>query len=76
MTHTRILLSLIGTLVLLVAYVLATIGCIKLLFVDRRMAVPMWEVVIPLAAPHERRHWHTGCWHGEQRRQAGNTRRR
>ena len=32
------------------AYVLATIGCIKLLFVDRRMAVPMWEVVIPLAA--------------------------
>jgi len=40
----------IGTLILLVAYVLATIGCIKLLFVDRRMAVPMWEVVIPLAA--------------------------
>jgi len=40
----------IGTLILLVAYVLATIGCIKLLFVDRKMAVPMWEVVIPLAA--------------------------
>ena len=40
----------IGTLILLVAYVLATIGCIKLLFVDRRMAVPMWQVVIPAAA--------------------------
>ena len=40
----------IGTLILLVAYVLATIGCIKLLFVDRKMKVPMWEVVIPLAA--------------------------
>jgi ABC-type multidrug transport system permease subunit len=26
----------IGTLILLVAYVLATIGCIKLVFVDRR----------------------------------------
>jgi hypothetical protein len=34
------------------------------------------KVVIPLAAPHERRHWHAGCWHGEQRRQAGNARRR
>ena len=40
----------IGTLILLVAYVLATIGCIKLLFVDRKMSVPMWEIVIPLAA--------------------------
>ena len=29
---------------------LATIGCIKLLFFDRKMAVPMWEIVIPLAA--------------------------
>jgi amino acid transporter len=40
----------IGTLILLVAYVLATVGCIKLLFVDRRMTVPMWEIVVPLAA--------------------------
>ena len=40
----------IGTLILLVAYVLATIGCIKLLFVDRKMAVPRWEVLIPLGA--------------------------
>ena len=29
---------------------LATVGCIKLVFVDRKMAVPSWEVVIPLAA--------------------------
>ena len=20
------------------------------------------EVVVPRQAPHERRHWHTGCW--------------
>jgi amino acid transporter len=40
----------IGTLILLVAYVLATVGCIKLLFVDRKMSVPTWEIVIPLAA--------------------------
>jgi amino acid transporter len=40
----------IGTLILLVAYVLATIGCIKLIFVDRKMDVPAWEVVIPVLA--------------------------
>lgn len=40
----------IGTLILLVAYVLATIGCIKLIFIDRKMAVPMWQVVIPALA--------------------------
>ena len=40
----------IGTLILLVAYVLATIGCIKLIFVDRKMAVPQWQVVIPVLA--------------------------
>jgi len=40
----------IGTLILLVAYVLATIGCIKLVFVDRRLPVPQWQVVIPVAA--------------------------
>ncbi len=39
----------IGTLILLVAYVLATIGCIKLLFIDKAMKVPAWEIVIPLA---------------------------
>ncbi|MEJ7629321.1 MAG: APC family permease [Nocardioidaceae bacterium] len=40
----------IGTLILLVAYVLATLGCIKLVFVDRMLAVPQWQVVIPIAA--------------------------
>ncbi len=29
---------------------LATIGCIKLVFVDRAMAVPRWEVAIPVLA--------------------------
>lgn len=40
----------IGTLILLVAYVLATVGCIKLIFIDRKMDVPAWEVVIPVLA--------------------------
>src|SRR4051795_6791094 len=41
----------IGTLILLVAYVLTTIGAIKLVFFERRMPhVPMWQVVIPIAA--------------------------
>jgi amino acid transporter len=41
----------IGTLILLVIYVLTTIGAIRLVFVERRLpAVPMWQVVVPLAA--------------------------
>jgi amino acid transporter len=40
----------IGTLILLVAYILTTIGAIRLIFVQRRLPVPMWQVVIPLAA--------------------------
>jgi hypothetical protein len=28
------------------------------------------KVVIPLDAPEDRRHWHTGCWHREERRRA------
>jgi amino acid transporter len=40
----------IGTLILLVVYVLTTVGVIRLIFVQRRMPVPMWQVVIPLAA--------------------------
>ncbi|MEP7091003.1 MAG: APC family permease [Nocardioidaceae bacterium] len=40
----------IGTLILLVAYVLATIGCIKLVFIDRKLDVPQWQVVIPVLA--------------------------
>jgi amino acid transporter len=39
-----------GTLILLVAYVLTTIGAIRLVFVQRKMNVPQWQVVIPLAA--------------------------
>jgi hypothetical protein len=26
------------------------------------------EVVVPLDAPEDRRHWHSGCWHREARR--------
>jgi amino acid transporter len=40
----------IGTLILLVAYVLATVGCIKLVFVDRKLDVARWQVVIPVLA--------------------------
>jgi amino acid transporter len=41
----------IGTLILLVAYLLATLGCIKLVWVDKKMPqVPTWEIVIPVAA--------------------------
>jgi amino acid transporter len=40
----------IGTLILLVAYVLATVGCIKLIWVDKKMDVPGWQVVIPVLA--------------------------
>ncbi|MCU1605982.1 MAG: Amino acid permease-associated region [Modestobacter sp.] len=40
----------IGTLILLVAYLLTTIGAIRLVFVQRRMPVPMWQVAIPVLA--------------------------
>jgi amino acid transporter len=40
----------IGTLILLVVYMLTTVGAIWLLFVRRRLPVPTWQVVIPLAA--------------------------
>jgi amino acid transporter len=41
----------IGTLILLVAYALATIGMVLLVFVRRRMpSVPMWQLIIPVAA--------------------------
>jgi len=40
----------IGTLILLVAYVLATVGMTLLVFVRRKMpSVPMWQVIIPVA---------------------------
>ena len=41
-----------GTLILLIAYLLATAGCMRLLFVGagRRVhGVPMWQAVVPLA---------------------------
>ncbi|MCW2716416.1 APC family permease [Pseudonocardia sp.] len=40
----------IGTLILLVAYALATIGAARLLFFQGRHEVAMWEVVIPVLA--------------------------
>jgi amino acid transporter len=40
----------IGTLILIVVYMLATVGCIKLVFVDRLLPVPQWQLVIPLLA--------------------------
>jgi amino acid transporter len=41
----------IGTLILLVVYVLATIGMSRLVFVQRKLpGVPMWQVAIPVAA--------------------------
>lgn len=42
--------STIGTLILLVAYLLTTIGAIRLLFVQRKLRVPTWEIVIPILA--------------------------
>ncbi|GAA3579237.1 amino acid permease [Amycolatopsis ultiminotia] len=40
----------IGTLILLVIYVLTTLGAILLLFVRRKMRVPWWQLVFPLGA--------------------------
>jgi amino acid transporter len=40
----------IGTLILLVAYVLTTIGAIRLVFIQKKVQVPQWEIVIPLLA--------------------------
>ncbi|MFY9932684.1 MAG: APC family permease [Streptosporangiaceae bacterium] len=39
----------IGTLILLVVYVLASLGCIMLVFVRRKLPVPMWQVIVPIA---------------------------
>ena len=39
----------IGTLILLVVYVLATVGCIMLVFVRHKLPVPMWQIVVPIA---------------------------
>src|SRR6266704_3016594 len=37
----------IGTLILLVVYVLASVGCIMLVFVRHKLPVPMWQVIVP-----------------------------
>jgi hypothetical protein len=29
------------------------------------------KVVVPRAAPEDRRHWHTGCWHRASRQKGG-----
>lgn len=39
-----------GTLILLVAYVITTLGAMRLLFVQRKLPVPRWQIVIPLGA--------------------------
>ena len=39
----------IGTLILLVVYVLASVGCIMLVFVRHKLPVPMWQLIVPVA---------------------------
>ena len=39
----------IGTLILLVVYVLASVGCIMLVFVRHKLPVPMWQIIVPIA---------------------------
>jgi len=39
----------IGTLILLIAYIIATVGVIKLLFGSGQRVVAAWEVIIPVA---------------------------
>jgi amino acid transporter len=39
----------IGTLILLVIYLMATVGCTMLVFVRRKLPVPTWQIVIPIA---------------------------
>ena len=40
----------IGTLILLIIYLLATLGAIRLVFVQRKLAVPWWQIVFPIGA--------------------------
>lgn len=40
----------IGTLILLVAYAMATIGMVRLVFFSGRSTVPMWQIVVPILA--------------------------
>ncbi len=38
----------IGTLIILVIYILTTIGAVRLIFVQRKIQVPMWEIILPV----------------------------
>lgn len=49
-TNTFAWSGVMGTLILLVAYVLTTIGAIRLVFVQKRMPVATWQIVIPILA--------------------------
>lgn len=40
----------VGTIALLVAYVLATVGAVKFLFFSKRLRTPRWEIVVPVLA--------------------------
>jgi amino acid transporter len=40
----------IGTIALLVAYVLATVGAIRFLFFGKRAVTPKWQIVVPVLA--------------------------
>ncbi|HJP80141.1 MAG TPA: APC family permease [Pseudonocardiaceae bacterium] len=40
----------IGTLILLVIYLLATLGAIRLVFVQRKLQVPRWQLIFPIGA--------------------------
>jgi hypothetical protein len=40
----------IGTLILLVVYAMATVGAMRLLFFSGRTGTPRWEMVIPILA--------------------------
>jgi amino acid transporter len=40
----------IGTLIILVIYILTTLGAVRLVFVQRRLRVPRWQVILPIGA--------------------------
>ena len=40
----------VGTIALLVAYVLATVGALKFLFLEKEKRAPAWQIVIPILA--------------------------
>ncbi len=40
----------VGTLALLIAYVLATVGAAKFLFLEPRKRAPAWQIVVPILA--------------------------